>query len=356
MNIIAAGFCGTGSSAVEDILLEHDGCTVGNYSRFEHVLFYIPDGLFDLEDRIVHNNSFHMFDGAIKRFYAAMKRLNDQDFHWFGGYEKRTGTRFMSIVDEFVESLVQYQTEGYWSDDISSVRTIKGTIKDILVTKRLFDRDNGMRNKIKEDDDNKIYFSFLSKEQFLEKARVFVKNYMEMVRENCKEEHFVFDQLILPQHINRVKDYFDCKNTRVILVDRDARDLYVLSKYVWPYQSGRSNKYFPDDVKNFINFHCGMRKDVETQEETLLKIHFEDLLYKYEDTLRSIEDFLNLRPEEHSKKGQHFQVERSIKNTQNFLIDPLWEEEVKEIAEKIPEYIYHFPYSINVNIDETSDP
>lgn len=356
MNIITAGFCGTGSSAVEDVLLEYDCCTVGNYSRFEHVLFYIPDGLFDLEDRMVYNNSFHMFDGAIKRFYQAMRRLNDQDFHWFGGYGKRTGNKFMTIVDEFVDSLAQYQTEGYWSDDITSVRTVKGTVKDILVTRRLFDRANGMRNKVNKADDNKIYFSFITREQFLEKARIFVKKYIELIREGCREEHFVFDQLILPQHIGRVRDYFDCEDTRVILVDRDARDLYVLSKYVWPYQSGKSNKYFPDDVENFISFHRGMRRDVVTQDTTLLKIQFEDLIYNYEDTLQRIEEFLRICSDAHIKKGQCFQVEKSIKNTQNFLINAQWHEEVKIISEQMPEYIYDFPYTIAVDISETSDP
>lgn len=356
MNIIAAGFCGTGSSAVEDILLEYDCCTVGDYSRFEHVLFYVPDGLFDLEDRIVHNNSFHMFDGAIKRFYQAMRRLNDHNFHWFGGYGKRTGNQFMEIVNEFVESLIQYRTEGYWSDDIRSVRTVKGTIKDILTTGRIFDTENGKRNKIDDSDDNTIYFSFLTKEQFLQKARVFVKNYIDMVRGNCVEKNFIFDQLILPQHINRVKDYFDLNTTRVVLVDRDARDLYVLSKYVWPYQSGRTNKYFPDSVEDFVPFHKGMRRNVEERNELLLRIQFEDLIYKYEESLQIIENFLELEEEAHSKKGQCFQMEKSIKNTQNFLIDPLWKEEVKELVDLIPEYIYEFPYSIKIDIDETSDP
>ncbi|MBR7071765.1 MAG: hypothetical protein IKI29_06370 [Clostridia bacterium] len=274
----------------------------------------------------------------------------------FGGYRKRTGSRFMTIVDKFVNSLIQYQIQGYWSDDIDSIRTFKGTVRDILVTKRPFDRDNGMRNKIKKNDDNQIYFSFLNREQFLEKARVFVKDYMEMVRENCKEDHFVFDQLVLPQHISRVNDYFDPENTRIILVDRDARDLYVLSKYVWLYQSGRNNKYFPDDVENFIQFHRGMRKNVPKQENTLLKIQFEDLVYKYDEILDIIEKFLTLRAETHCKKGELFQVEKSIKNTQNFLIDPQWQMEVKKIEKQIPEYIYDFPYTIHVNLSETSDP
>lgn len=356
MNIITAGFCGTGSSAIEDILLEYDGCTVGNYSRFEHVLFYVPDGLFDLEDRIVHNNSFHMFDGAIKRFRKAMKRLNDNDFHWFGGYEKRTKNRFMQIVDDFIESLIQFQIEGYWSDDITSVRTFKGSVKDVITQKKLFGCDIGMRNKVNPADDNMIYFCFFTKEQFLEKARVFVKNYMDLVRENCEQDIFIFDQLLLPQHIARASDYFDCDTTRVILVDRDARDLFVLSKYVWPYQSGRSNKYFPDDVHAFTAFHRGMRQNVCCDSELLLHVRFEDLLYRYEESLHRIEDFLGVDAEDHTKKGTHFCVEKSIKNTQNFLIDKNWTNEVSYITDSLPEYIYEFPYEIRVNIAETSDP
>lgn len=356
MNIITAGFCGTGSSAIEDILLEYDNCTVGDYNRFEHVLFYVPDGLFDLEDRITHNNSFHMYDGAVKRFYQAMRRLNDNDFKWFGGYERRTGKEFMRIVDEFIESLTQYEIEGYWSDDITCVRTFRGTVKDILTTKKISDPNIGLRNKVNENDDNKILFSFMTQEQFLEKARIFVKNYLNLIRKDTKEENFIFDQLLLPQHICRVQKYFDCEDTRVILVDRDPRDLYVLSKYVWPYQSGRTNKYFPDEIHDFIAFHRDMRRDVDRDNKTLLPIHFEDLLYNYEETLNSIENHTKISSEHHHKKGAHFQIDRSIKNTQNFLIKEEWKEEVSLIEKMLPEYIYDFPYSIQVTLEETSDP
>ena len=356
MNIITVGFCGTGSSAIEDILLEYDNCTVGKYNRFEHVLFYIPDGLFDLEDRIVYNNSFHMFDGAIKRFYDAMKRLNDNDFHWFGGYQRRTGSSFMTIVNEFIESLIQYRIEGYWSDDMRSVRTVKGSVKDLLFSKGHLDKSIGMRNKVRENDDETIFFSFLTREQFLEKAKVFVKNYLNLIRKDCSEEHFIFDQLILPQHLNRVNDYFDNETTRVILVDRDPRDLYVLSKYVWTYQTGRSNKYFPDNVQEYITFHRAMRQNVDYGNNSILYIKFEDLVYDYYDSLVKIEKYLSLSDCHHKEKGKYFVIEKSIKNTQNFLINSHWKNEIEAIEKQLPEYIYKFPYQIVVDLNETSDP
>lgn len=59
MIYVASGYSGSGSSAIVHLLSEYSCCTTGTFGKYEHLLFYIPDGLFDLEDRLLMNNSIH---------------------------------------------------------------------------------------------------------------------------------------------------------------------------------------------------------------------------------------------------------------------------------------------------------
>lgn len=355
MDIITVGYCGTGSSAIEDILLEYRNFTVGDYGRYEHVLFYIPDGLFDLEDRILYNNSIHMFDGAITRFYAAMKRLNDCDFGWFGGYKNRTGERFMTIVNQFIEALTQYKIEGSWSDNLSTKKTIKGMIKDKVLSSGAERKKGGERPYLKKDDDGIVRYSFISREEFYQKAKIFVREYCEMIKEGHESESFIFDQLLLPQHLNRFENYFDTEKIKVIVVDRDPRDMFVLSKYVWPYIHKRDKKEFPVDVEEFIGFYRAMRIGVDYSKEYILLVQFEDLVYKYPQMTEIIENYLQIGATDHVRIQTIFVPDKSINNTQNFLIYDSWNEETHVIADLLKEYCYDFPYRIHVNIKDTSD-
>lgn len=165
----------------------------------------------------------------------------------------------------------------------------------------------------------------------------------------------IFDQLILPHHLHRIKHYFNTNDTKVIAVDRDARDMFVLSKYVWP-QMG-SNILFPSDVSQFISFYKKLRSaEKPFMSENILRIHFEDLIYNYEQAVEKIEDFVGESLGEHSFSQSRFKPELSIKNTQNFRIKPEWEREVVLIEEQMKDMLYDFPFILRPNINETTDP
>lgn len=351
MDAIVVGYCGTGSSAVQDLLLEYSSFSVGKDKSYEHVIFYVPDGLFELEYKITCGCSLHTFDGAIRRFYSAMKRLNDNDFGWFGGFRNRFGNSFMMIVDEFVQSLTQYTIAGYWSDDLATKKTVKGTIKDIITAS-----ERGGERTIISKNDNKVYFSFLEQEEYFQYARKFVSSYCALWRNKYGTPNYVFDQLIQPQQLSKFTDYFDTNNIRVILVDRDPRDLFVLSKYVWPYHHNSNNKYYPDTAEQYVDFHRSLRKRVVSEGGSIKKLYFEDLVYKYDYAVEEIEEFLGLDSREHTHDRKFFIPEVSIKNTQNYLINSEWAFEVKDMERELAPYIYTFPYRVSVKLEETSDP
>lgn len=58
--IIPAGYMGSGSSAVTDLLSEIENFDVNN-GDFEYVLMHCPDGIFDLEDKLLVSNTAMRF-------------------------------------------------------------------------------------------------------------------------------------------------------------------------------------------------------------------------------------------------------------------------------------------------------
>lgn len=352
MRIIAAGYSGTGSSAIVHLLSEYKGVTPCITGSYEHVLFYIPDGLFDLEDRLLNNNSIHMSDGAINRFYIAMKRLNDYDFGWFGGYKNRYGSRFMEAVNKFLDSITQFEMPGYWSDDFCYYRSVQGLAKD-LGKKALGKQVNQFGYKLNRKGDGIVRYSFINAEDFYRSAQVFVDDYIAMISNNT-EKDLVLDQILLPHNLFRMKNYFT--DSKSIVFDRDPRDLYVLSKYVWPKIAG-SAQLFPITPEEFVDFYRGLKSAEKVENDSnVMRLHFEELVYHYDETVESIERFLGIDSKRHISGKTRFVPEKSIKNTQNFLIDKAWESEVKYIEEHLPSMIYHFPYKIATTLSDTSDP
>ena len=90
--------------------------------------------------------------------------------------------------------------------------------------------------------------------------------------------------------------------------------------------------------------------------ENILRLHFEDLIYNYNETVSLIEQFVGIDSKSHIKPGMHFAPQVSIKNTQNFRMENSWSQEVKYIEEHMKEFIYPFPYEIETRIEDTSDP
>ncbi|GJM57525.1 hypothetical protein AAK706_05655 [Erysipelotrichaceae bacterium 66-17] len=352
MIIIAMGYSGTGSSAIIHLLSEYRNCTDGDLGKFEHLPFYTPHGLFDLEDTLLYNNSLYRSDAAINDFYNAMKRLNDYDFGWFGGYEKRYGGKFMKIVDEFLSEIVQFKTTGYWSYDFELKKNIFSFGKDTL--KKIIKKESkNFGKKFFPYGDNKLYYSFVEPEEFYSAAKKFVLNYFKMINPN--EKHLLVDQIILPQHLDRIKNYFN-DDVRFIVFDRDIRDIYILNKYIYP-RMYNMDPVFPSEPNQFIKFYSKYRKTEKKVDcDNILRLNFEDLVYNYKDTVKEIENFLDFSEVDHINKYQYFIPEISKKNTQNFRIKEDWVRETEVIAEGLKDLVYPFPYEFTPNIQETTDP
>ena len=341
--IMTTGYYDTGSSAVYVLLKEYSSCTTGiaKDRDIEHLIMYTPNGVFDLEDKLLKGNNIHRSDEALHSFKKEMSRLNDNNFVWFGNYKKILGPDFMKSVDTLIENLTDIKLKCNWSYDYVTTRFsfkhVLGSIKNILLGRKVigdFSKSIVFREK------DCTRYSYVTKTEFYKEAQKFVKSYCDIIRGNS-DGKLIMDHFLLPNNLFRLDNYFD--NMKVIVVERDPRDVFVHA--VEESEQKGFQTRIPINVDDFIVFWKKLRncvKDV-SENKNIIKIQFEDLIYKYEDTVRLIEDFCGLSADEHVKKLQCFSVEKSRKNTQMFLKYPHLSTEIKKIETELNEYIYEFP-------------
>lgn len=353
MNIAITGYYGTGSSAVIDLLAEYEGCSEGGLHSYEHVPLYFPNGLFDLEHKLLYGNDPHRSDEAIKSFRKAMYDLNTTNFEWCGTYQKKYGDQFKNIVDKFIGQITQYTCYGQWYNyyekgGFKLSKFVKDCIKTVLPGKKVWGEFGKLPPR---PITREMEFSFIDEEKFYEYAKEFIRNYFNMINHD-NAPFLLVDHLLFPHNAYKIDKYFD-DDFRLIVLERDIRDMYVLCKYVWA-SRGYDSPY-PNDPESFLAHWTNMRNaERKTDNPNVLYVQFEDLVYNYDQTVAEIEKFLGLSPDQHIHKKTRFIPERSIDNTQNFRIEKEWEEEVAMFVGKTDE-IYEFPFERKVELKDTFD-
>jgi hypothetical protein len=141
---------------------------------------------------------------------------------------------------------------------------------------------------------------------------------------------------------------------RCIIVDRDPRDLYVMVKNVY----GMNAMFIPSDtVEHFIEYYKRLRDDrLWKGADKILFIRFEDLIYKYAETVGIIEKFVGPVLGTHVKPKEFFNPEVSIANTNVFGKFPQDAEAIKRIEVELSEFLYPFdnekkPSEANVDLN-----
>ena len=338
MIITTTGYYATGSSAVFNLLEEYSSCTAGKLSGgdYENVAFYTPDGLFDLEDKLLVGNSIHRSDEAIKSFIKRMEILNKNDFIWMGGYKKMYGMAFEDNYMRLAESLIQYRLGGHWQGHYEgnryNMRYIVGGIKNKFLKKPILG-DFGKTAYF--NSDASLLYSFVSPVEFYSRGREFVRNYFQMLLEG-ENKNLIINHAILPHNLFRIPNYFD-EDFRVVVVDRDPRDVYVQVRYK------KKNQRIPTELKEFVSFWKKLREcETKIEDSRIVRVQFEDLIYRYEETKKTIEEKCNLDPKTHVVPKTIFNPSVSIKNTHMYEDNPAWKEEIQYIEKELSEYLYDF--------------
>lgn len=304
--ITCASYGGTGSSVITDLLKEFDNCnSLGEY-EFRFLQDY--DGVSTLECALLDNHHRMNSDIAIRRFKKIV------DYHSGNGiikrYEGFFHGKFKEISYKYINSLIDVSWEGYWEHHaIESQPTYRlFAYKLYPRVKKLF---NGVRNKqmVLQPPKTTMYFSY-PREDFYIKTKNYTRELFNSMDEDFKYEYLVADQLVPPTNIDRYLNYFD--DIKVIVVDRDPRDLYITNKYGW------KESWIPSqDVDTYITWYKLLRehqKYHEDNKDKVLRINFKDAVVNYDETLEKILKFLGIDEKHHIRKKQYFNPEISIKN------------------------------------------
>jgi hypothetical protein len=343
--IVPTGYMGSGSSAVTDYVKEFENCNCPN-GTYEYVFLHCPNGLFDLEDQLLIGNNAIKSDYSIRSFYRQMKILYDKKYYWVGNYKKIVGPNFLKITQNFLDEIVQYKYKGFWyvdeelNNNMFWKLLLQKPIKIVSMNKIKFKK---VLNT-----DGKMYISYIGPQKFYKCAKKYIYEVIDMINTNNK--NIILDQFLLPFNLHRIDNYFD-DNLRVVVVERDPRDLFVLNKYIW--HEKHLEVPIPEDAKTFCDFYRNMRmSEKKAGSSKIYRIYLEDLIYYYDKTSKAINGFIGLKEKEHKKKYYYFNPNLSIKNTQLFR-NKKYFVEINIIEKELKDYLYDFPYELNNDVQSS---
>lgn len=343
--IVSTGYMGSGSSAITDLVSEFKDCQ-NEFKSYEYVLMHSPNGVFDLEDKLLLGNNAIRSDEAIRTFRNHAKKLYDKKFWWVGNYKNIIGEDFMKLTDEYINSLINFNYEGYWytHEEVNTKMFFKLLLRKPI---KLLTLNKVKFNKVlKYDDGMKICLP--TREEFYQKSHKYIYELIDVISKGKK--NVILDQFLLPFNLYRVDNYFDDK-LKVIVVERDPRDVFILNKYIWP-----QKQYcvpMPKEVNAFCDYYKRMREsEIKTDSKKVLRVRFENLIYNYDKELERIKKFLNFKDSDHLYKKTRLNPDISIKNTQLFN-DKKYKNEIGIIEKKLKKYLYDFPYELNNDVKDT---
>ena len=344
INVAVTGYFGTGSSAVVDLLKEYENVRIVPFENqsYEHNVLYHHGGLYDVCALLSRGNTLYTSDKVISTFIKEMKRLNDYNYVWFGSYKRMFGTKFMDLVNEFVAEIAEKREDKTTNHIIKTRFSLTKAIAQVIlrITKKRKFSNYGVKYIY---DKENSFCALPNEEQLYNAAKKFTSGYFSMFDKKIENEVKIFDHIIWPGQIDDYQDCFD-ENFKMIIVDRDPRDLYILDQHIWSTNALRKSKtHFPSDISSFSK-EWNKTLVEKFNNHNAMRVHFEDLIYDYENTVRRIEKFLGLKEEQHVSIKQYFIPEKSIENTQVFRVYEEWHEEAKKSENLIPNLLYKFPY------------
>ena len=330
----------SGSGAYHDLLREYDDVEFPYKGDWEFDLLWAVDGIYDLEEKLCHKHCrIYDSDMAISRFLNLVQKYNDNDFL---GYKNVFGKDvFYNLCKEYIEDLISIKIDGRCFLDIVHpnkkeffVNIYNGIIKKILCNR--ISKTFGLRKLC---DKMMIYNSHLMRvsynpDNFLEKTQNLLNKLFRIMRKN-PEKTLVMDQMFPPDIPTMFRKYVQ-EDHKLIIVRRDPRDTYLamqkMSSFPYP---------IPRNAKDFIWFYkkIVMNSIVDSSPD-ILSIHFEDLIYEYEQTVKKLECFLGLK--KHVRPYSNFNPEISKNNTQLFSLYPEYSSDIKLIEKELTNYLYPF--------------
>ena len=342
--IIPTGYMGSGSSVITDLMSEIDDVDVSR-GTFEYVFLHCPNGVFDLEDKLLIGNNAVRSDEALHSFESTMKQLYNKKYWWVGHYNESIGTDFLKATKEYIDSLTEIKSEFYWyhQENTNFKMFFKLCFNRAL---KLLTLNKYKPKKVLAY--SPMTLSFATPEEFYSASKEYIYKLINMA--GYSEKSILLDQLLLPFNLFRFENYFN-DDAYVFVIERDPRDVFISNKYYWA-KNGDVVPY-PKDVKEFCKYYRRLRNiEKEANSDRIHRFKFEDFIYNYDESVNKVFDILGWDKKRHTSPKTHFQPDKSIYNTQMFLKDPKYIPECDYIAKELEEYLYDFPYELEHNQSE----
>ena len=334
--IIPTGYMGSGSSAVTDLLREYPVINTKN-ADFEYIFLHAPNGVFDLENKLLKNNNAIRSDEALKTFEYFMTSLYEYRGWWPAGYRQKVSENIDNIVEKYINNITTSKFPGAWyyyekpSTTVWLLNAIKNRIFRVL----------NIRTKKIRPKQQQLAFSLLSPDEFYKYSNLFINSIIDEFSKN--DDYVVLDQLLLPHNLQTIENY-KMDNLYPIIVSRDPRDVFISNKYYW-YPDNYQVPY-PLDPYEFCKYYKTVRKSEPRSNNRILRINFEDLILNYEQSIELIENYLEVPKGSHKEKLKYLNPNLSINNIQIYNRNDKYKDEVTIIEQELSEYLYPFKNKI----------
>jgi hypothetical protein len=292
--IAVSGYGWSGSGACIDILREFKGIDGPNN---EFRIIKDPYGLLDLESSLIDNWDFVRHDVAIKDFLEYCKVLSRD-----AGLFKKEGRNFSKILNtdfvgesaRYISNILDFKYEGF-----SIIHRYGFTTYQAFIYK--------IKCKFKRPIYINMYFSKPSRNKFVTETRKYLINLFRQYAKDNNLDAILLDQAISISSVEQSMKYFD--NLKLIIVDRDPRDVYVdmiKGKFLLSYDISKTG-----NVDKYIKWHKKVRDNIKN--DNILYLKFEDLVYNYKDSVERISKFIG-SDFTHINQNKYFVPEISVNN------------------------------------------
>lgn len=341
MIVDVTGFGWSGSGAVTDLLREYrEVDSPVNIGDWEFTLLHSVDGVRDLDYKL-NKKHCRIYDSdiAINRFLHLCRVLNDNKV--FGYYDLYHG-KFYQYCEEYIRELTQFSFKGRsfyyervfankYDGCIRFINRITGFLFNNRLSLKIFGSSFYNKLFVKRQHEMRVAYN---PDNFEKATKQFISLLLKAVRSD-ERKVLITDQMLPADNPADYLCYFE-EEVKCIIVKRDPRDLYVLSKCIY---SG--NIPIPShDVNVFIQYYKTIIGTNHVTDSRVMYVNFEDLIYRYEETVLKIQQFIKI--EEHADAHLHFKPEVSINNTQLYTKYPYLKNDIMCIENELHDFLYNF--------------
>ena len=328
MIIGVCGFGSTGSSAISDYLLEY-GDYVNVIDDIEFNWVSCPDSLIDLEYHLFHpHNRTSDSIVSIQRYREFAKRMS-----WLLRGLGVLESEIQKSTEKFLDSIVDVKWD--WYDFTVRHHPLIQRLIDKYIYEYIPRKEVKLGRQLKNPFTKEVSLS-VNPVNFYESAQEHVEELLRLMGAQF-DKPLILDQPFSGNNPQACFPFF--RDSYAIVADRDPRDNYVFAK---TRLLGRNHFMAVNSVYDFIKYFKAIRDNQPYKEnnERVLKVQFEDMVYNYEETSNRITEFLHF-PENRNKKTI-FKPEMSINNTQVWRRFPEFNDEIKIIEKELAEYLFDF--------------